>query len=91
MGKPYGLGQISLEIKNAKLRFNCPRDVSRNELVLEACRLEFENYMDQIVDNIQKGQPENTGEIQALLEYANPNNNLDLDYLETPKSFCRFT
>ena len=89
MGKPYGLGQISLEIKNAKLRFNCPRDVSTNELVLEACRLEFENYMDQIVNKIQKGQTwKNTGEIQALLEYANPNNNLALDYLETPKAFA---
>ena len=89
MGKPYGLGQISLEVKNAKLRFNCPRDVSTNELVLEACRLEFENYMDQIVNKIQKGQTwKNTGEIQALLEYANPNNNLALDYLETPKAFA---
>lgn len=89
MGKPYGLGQISLEVKNAKLRFNCPRDVSTNELVLEACRLEFENYMDQIVDKIQKGQTwKNTGEIQALLEYANPNNNLALDYLDTPKAFA---
>ena len=89
MGKPYGLGQISLEVKNANLRFNCPRDVSTNELVLEACRLEFENYMDQIVDKIQKGQTwKNTGEIQALLEYANPNNNLALDYLDTPKAFA---
>lgn len=89
MGKPYGLGQISLEVKNAKLRFNCPRVFSTNELVLEACRLEFENYMDQIVDKIQKGQTwKNTGEIQALLEYANPNNNLALDYLDTPKAFA---
>lgn len=89
MGKPYGLGQISLEIKSAKLRFNCPRDVPTNELILEACRLEFENYMDQIVNKIQKGQTwKNTGEIQALLKYANPKNNLALEYLETPKAFA---
>ncbi|MDQ9021838.1 TIGR03986 family CRISPR-associated RAMP protein [Acinetobacter sichuanensis] len=89
MGKPYGLGQISLSIHSSKLRLNHGQLVQDKNVFLQACRLEFENYMDQIIQQIKPNSRwKDTGEIKALLSYADPSNKLALDYLPTPKAFA---
>lgn len=89
MGKPYGLGQISLSVQSGKLRLNDGQLVQDQKIFLQACRLEFENYMDQIIHQIKPNSRwKDTGEIKALLSYADPSNKLALDYLATPKAFA---
>lgn len=88
MGKPYGLGQISLSVHSSKLRLNNGQLIQDQNIFLQACRLEFENYMDQIIHQIKPNSRwKDTGEIKSLLSYADPSNKFALDYLPAPKAF----
>lgn len=90
MGKPYGLGQISLSIKSSKLRLNNQAAIDDANIFLKACVLEFKSYMNQILQQSDKNLKwDVTGEIKALLEYADPNNRLDLEYVSDPGCFAK--
>lgn len=90
IGKPYGLGQVSLAMDNGaiKLRRNDHQNIDDVELFLMACRQEFIDYMENIFKSINQSW-EKSGEIKALLGYAKyDNQSQNLEYLSTPKAYA---
>lgn len=91
MGKPFGLGQVSLSVEGQRLRANDPADAGTTREVeyLQACRREFADLMEQTL----RAAGETSGwdkcaPIKMLLEHAKPaRSNRDLDYLPEPKAF----
>lgn len=91
MGKPYGLGQVSLQIDDALLRHNDPsRDGASHDDLLMTCR---DSFIDMMTQALSQSAPEEKswetcGPIVALLDHARPSSRTtDLDYLPDPKSF----
>jgi CRISPR-associated protein (TIGR03986 family) len=74
-GKPYGLGSVQLSVKQSHLRLNDP---SQNITInLDLCRQAFIDYMEkQIGSNFESLEP-----IKALLKYAQPNSEDNLNYM----------
>lgn len=91
MGKPFGLGQVSLSIAGQRLRANDPADTgtAREAEYLQACRREFVDLMDMIMQSAGFREAwEDTSPIKALFEYAQPTKlSSDLRYLAEPKDF----
>ncbi|MNV47953.1 hypothetical protein D3C71_1398370 [compost metagenome] len=91
MGKPFGLGQVSLAIDGQRLRSNDPNEdcQGREAEYLFACRREFIDLMDQTLQAAGQATTwEGSEPIKALLEHAKPARSAgDLDYLTTPKAF----
>lgn len=88
VGKPYGFGKVQLNINHAKLRRNDQQDVTDNKLFLSACVSEFEKYMDQVFTAAELSTTwMKSGNIEALIDYAQNDPSNDLDYLPTPKDF----
>lgn len=91
MGKPYGFGAISLVVKQSTLRRNDAEKILDSDIFLTACRLEFEAYMEQVFTITQTSTTwKNSGNIKALLEYAERHRNIDdLAYLPEPRNFAQ--
>lgn len=91
MGKPFGLGQLSIEITGHTLRLNQPDIIASDDdaLLLQACRLEFIAFMNQIVrDAGHDGCWEDCPPLKALLEQAKPARDTQrLEYLPTPQDY----
>jgi CRISPR-associated protein (TIGR03986 family) len=91
MGRPFGLGQVELQISGQRLRSNNPADdcIGNEAQFLFACRKEFIDLMDQTMTAAgQNGAWEHSEPIKALLEYALPPcSDADLGYLPKPKDF----
>ena len=90
MGKPYGLGQLQIEITNARLRRNNLLSCEEYSQVLEACVFSFQSYMNDIIRMVDPKKSEwvDTDELRALLEYATPSqNSAGLEYPESPASY----
>ena len=85
MGKPFGLGQVSLSIAGQRLRANDPADThaTREAEYLQACRCEFSDLMEQTLRAAGVTTAwEKCGPLSALLEHAKPaRSSRDLDYL----------
>ena len=84
MGKPYGLGQVSLDVGHFDYRFNDPNFTSTKELdhhnLIEALMHEFQRFMDQQLNQSWiKSEP-----MKALLDYMSPNGipSATLKYME---------
>lgn len=90
IGKPYGLGQVSLNVENSVLKRNNQESIQDNSVFLVACRLEFETYMNTVFKEAGLDSTwQQSGEVQALIEYAALDERaLDLDYLAEPKDFA---
>lgn len=90
MGKPFGLGQISLHLAGQRMRVNNPtEDVTGNpDQYLQACRSEFIDLMDLIMQSASvRGTWEETDPITALFDYARPNASSQLSYLPNTDDF----
>lgn len=91
MGKPFGLGQVSLSIASQRLRANAPDQAAETSAAqyLQACRAEFTDFMEQALQAAgQASGWEKCDPIKALLEHAKPaRDSRDLDYLPEPKAF----
>lgn len=91
LGKPFGLGQVSLAISKACIRLN-NADIGLPEAPTEQllmARYDFINFMNHVVSNQSPGTAwEDSGPITALVDYAVPSSNLDrYRYLAKPKQF----
>lgn len=87
VGKPYGLGQIKLNLGGSKLRRNDAEHINDNHLFLMACRQEFVDYMQGIFKSFNEDW-EKSDTLQALFQYATMSNAGNLDYLDTPKAYA---
>lgn len=91
MGKPFGLGQVSLEVIGHRIRANDPSRIATDDelMLLQACRLDFIDFMDGVLrDAGQAAGWEASAPIKALLEQALPSRDSHgLDYLPEPKAF----
>jgi CRISPR-associated protein (TIGR03986 family) len=90
MGKPYGLGQISLSIIGSSLRHNNVSTMIDNNVdFLGACRREFSDIMNQTLAHAGiSGTWEKSEPIKALQDMATPNSSgSHLQYLPVPKDF----
>ena len=91
MGKPFGFGQLSIEITGHTLRTNQPQVIASGDeaRLLQACRLEFYAFMDQIVQDAgHDGCWEDCPPLKALLEQAKPARDTQrLEYLPTPQDY----
>lgn len=91
MGKPFGLGQVSLTLESQRLRANDPAEGCQSETgeYLHACRREFIDLMDQTLQAAGESAGwDKCGPIKALLEHAKPaRSNTGLEYLPEPKAF----
>lgn len=91
MGKPFGLGQVSLDVIGHRLRANDPARIATDDeaLLLQACRLEFIDFMDSVLHDAGQAEGwEASGPIKALLEHALPaRDSHGFDYLPEPKAF----
>lgn len=87
MGKPYGLGQVKLNVSNSKLRRNDARVIEDSELLLMACKQEFVDYMQGIFKSFNEDW-EKSDTLQALFNYATVSHANNLDYLGTPKAYA---
>lgn len=91
MGKPFGLGQVSLSIEGQRLRANDPAEAGRasDAEYLQACRREFVDLMEQTLQAAGESAGwDKCGPLKALLEHAKPaHNNHGLDYLPEPRAF----
>lgn len=74
IGKPYGLGQITIRIMQSRLRTN---DINFQNIELESCRQSFIDYMSERLGGDFESQPE----IHTLMAYALPNAIKSLDYM----------
>lgn len=80
MGKPYGLGQVSIEIKQSTLRRNDQEDISNVDFFLEDCRKNFIGFMDKALGVTSWLDSDS---IRAILYYSKPGiQNLDYQPLE---------
>lgn len=93
LGKPFGLGQVSLTLDGWDLQPNDPDSaLATSDLAwLAACREEFNGLMEQFFDNAGIGGPwDESDPIKALLEYATPAGTTDgFEYLPEPKAYQR--
>lgn len=92
MGKPYGLGQVSLQLGGWQLRANDPAQGpgEPDAVWLDACRREFIDLMDQSLEAAGAGAWEASDPIKALLDLARPaRTRHGLDYLGQPKDYVR--
>ncbi|KAI5911982.1 TIGR03986 family CRISPR-associated RAMP protein [Azoarcus sp. PA01] len=91
MGKPFGLGQVSLQVVAHRIRSNHPARIATEDesLLLQACRLDFIDFMDGVLrDAGQTEGWEGSAPVQALLEHALPAKEPHrFDYLPEPKAF----
>lgn len=93
MGKPFGLGRVKLKLTDGKLKPNDQSIIEDLSLYLQACQLEFKNFMNQAfkvngVDDSIRWEDSET--IQALKEYATPTDSHDgYNYLSDPKDFVK--
>lgn len=90
MGKPFGLGQVKLTIKNSRLIRNDGGTIEDTSAWLAACRLDFQNYMDDAfkANHIKSTTWEDCDVIKALREFATPTQDLDgYQYLSAPKDY----
>ncbi len=93
MGKPFGLGSVKLNVIDDKMQLkrNDGQFIEDNSLFLDACRYEFQKYMNEVfqANGIDKKiQWQDCDTIKALYEYATPKSNVkDYQYLPTPKDF----
>lgn len=97
MGKPFGFGQISITIKDCKLRSNRPDERAERATAnyLQACRQEFIDLMNQTMEAAGANTPNpwaGSAPIRALLDFAKPaaRDDRSLDYLPAPKEFVAF-
>lgn len=93
-GKPYGLGQVSLQIDHKKTRLRANNTAlfqASDADVLAACRVSFTDFMDQALRNSgAETKWQECSPIQALLNLCNPvsdKGNSGLGYLRAPKDF----
>lgn len=92
MGKPFGLGQVALSVSKSQLSRNDGQPIENNDMWLAACRMEFQNYMNDMfaANNVDWVQWQECDVIKALQEYATPVSNLDdYVYLSTPKKYAQ--
>lgn len=91
MGKPFGLGQVSLTITGQRLRANSPTKncTGQEAEYLLACREEFADLMNQVLKRAGIQTPwDKTDPLKALLEHATPTKSASsLEYLPKPKAF----
>lgn len=84
MGKPFGLGQVSLTLRHFELEPNDPRLAGDgiDAHWLQACRREFIDLMNQTLRAAGSDDWESSEPIQALLDHAKPaDNDAGLKYL----------
>lgn len=88
MGKPYGLGQVSLSLDGWQLAANDPQaSASLDATWLDSCRRAFVTMMEDTLKAAGSSW-EQSEPIKALLDYALPERlPQDLDYLPEPKAF----
>ena len=89
MGKPFGLGQVSLHLDGWELVPNDPAAPSPLDLAwLHACRQEFVDLMEQTLLAAGALGWASSGPMQALLEFAKPaSSEAGLTYLPEPRDF----
>lgn len=91
MGKPYGLGQVSLQLVGWDLQ---PNDVQRADgdidaAWLDTCRRAYTGLMEDTLASAGSSWA-GSGPIKALINYAIPERMpQDLDYLRDPKEFLQ--
>lgn len=74
IGKPYGLGQVTLRVAGQKIR---PNNVNSQEVELTDCKKLFIDYMTEKLSQ----DFESHESIHTLMAYAIPNAIRDLDYM----------
>ena len=92
MGKPFGLGQVALSVSASQLSRNDGQPIENNDMWLAACRMEFQNYMNDMfaANDVDWVQWQECDVIKALQEYATPVSNLDdYVYLSTPREYAK--
>lgn len=74
VGKPYGLGQVGLELTDSRLRPNdCNQVIGDRAEFLQKCRDEFVLFMDEYLKRCGASLGwETCGPMKALLDYAMP-------------------
>lgn len=97
IGKPYGLGKVSLSVISSKLRRNDSQKIQDERIMLRACCLEFIHFMESIFDKNEFIKDKNnkckwadSNEIKALLEYAQEHEDAEnLGYLDSPNKYAK--
>ena len=92
MGKPYGLGQLRIEVGQARLRRNDQHNSDNTTAILDACQMAFESYMNETIKmvSVQPTAWLDSGEMKALLEYATPSEQSDsFDYPSKPDQYAK--
>lgn len=96
VGKPFGLGQVSLEVIDSRLRPNDPAEVIEDDdLYRQACCAEFVEMMNRVLEESVVAEPngivtewEKCAPIKALFDYATPvrpqDGETDYAYLPLP-------
>lgn len=91
MGKPFGLGRVKLRLLDSKLKPNDQSEIEDIATYLQACRLEFQDFMNQVFEANEVSEItswEDSDTLKALREYATPADRLDsYSYLSNPKQF----
>lgn len=95
MGKPFGLGQVSIKVNDAesRLRLNDPSQTSASvSSILGSCRQLFGNYMDstwQTISANPKAEWLSCEPLREFLAMASPKEaeGRELRYLESPKEY----
>lgn len=76
VGKPYGLGQVSLNIDNVEIRHNNPQTTINNDQFLQNCRGDFIKFIQEKMSAAGlKSSFEDSMFIKALIKYATPSKN----------------
>lgn len=91
VGKPYGLGQVSLKIDHVEMRHNNPQKTINNHEFLQSCRDDFIQFI-QVKMSAAGLKPsfEDSMFIKALIKYATPSTNTALfTYISNPQDFMR--
>ena len=88
-GKPYGLGQVALSVRQCRLRHNDGRKGMDDMDFLTACRQEFRDLMNQALRKVGIDVDwERSAPLVALREFANPAKGGDgLVYMTNPDDF----
>ncbi len=94
MGKPYGLGQISLKTDNIKIRHNSSDITAKSNQFLADCQHQFIEFMqDKISVGDKKAVFAESVVIKSLIKYGTPSSedtSFDsFDYIDNPQDFMK--
>lgn len=90
-GKPYGLGQVKLEVTHRQLRCNNQQQIIDQRAFLNDCQASFKSFMEQYFKSCKADQTwEDSDPINALIKYATPISEQNLfRYITNPQEFMK--